>query len=162
MGVRGVIGLTAAHITDSVHCGGVVRQAGRSATARMVQKGGERAVASIEAVRQAVRAAVDSAHVDRNAPEGERVRFDREALSRVTALYKAPDTQDQVIQAWRAVLRAVLDDQDIDKGLASVVLQDRLKGVRDVSYDLVDGVWKRRPENEVRAEDDPWLAERNW
>ena len=119
-------------------------------------------MASLEAVRQAVQSAVDTAQVDKDAPEGERVRFDREALGRVTTFYKAPGTQDQVIQSWRAVLRDVLDQMDIDRGLAAVVLQDRLKGARDVGYDLVEGVWNSVAANEVRDEDDPWLAERNW
>ena len=119
-------------------------------------------MATLEAVQRAVQSAVDTAEVDRDAPEGERVRFDREALRRVSDLYKAPSTQDQVIRSWRAVLRVLIDKGDLEKALATVVLQDRLRGMRDVSYELIDGVWKRRAENEIRDEDDPWLAERNW
>jgi hypothetical protein len=56
----------------------------------------------------------------------------------------------------------VIDKGDLEKALATVVLQDRLRGMRDVTYELIDGVWKRRAEDRIRDEDDPWLAERNW
>lgn len=124
--------------------------------------GGERTLATLEAVQRAVQSAVDTAEVDRDAPDGERVRFDREALRRVSEFYKAPSTQDQVIRSWRAVLRVLIDKEDLERALATVVLQDRLRGIRDVSYESIDGVWKRRAEDEIRDEDDPWLAERNW
>jgi hypothetical protein len=48
--------------------------------------GGERTLATLEAVQRAVQGAVDTAEVDRDAPDGERVRFDREALRRVSDL----------------------------------------------------------------------------
>ncbi len=57
------------------------------------------------AVEEALRSAASGAHVDRDAPAGEQVSFERGALDRVVRLFRETGGEDRVISAWNQVLR---------------------------------------------------------
>lgn len=131
--------------------------------AHPVKLEGDAGVVSDRTAELAVNRAADTATVDRNAAEDERVAFDREALERVSRMYNDPITQDTLIRAWhRASRAAIVDRRDMDLALALVVLRDRLRRVRGVNYELTAEGMSVLPPGDVPIEEDPWLAERNY
>ena len=100
-------------------------------------------MASQQTYHKAMAAAMESASVDRAAPEDERVCFDPKRLERVVELFKEPGGTRMMKCAYRDLLHdAVLERSDMDQALALLVLRDRLTGSRDRRYVETDGGWR--------------------
>ena len=126
------------------------------------------------AVEEALRSAASGAHVDRDAPAGEQVSFERDALDRVVRLFRESGGEDRVISAWNQVLREFITAgaeagkgspaaaRYLDAALALFALKDRLRGGGPRQYRMgPGGELEMVGQEEVDPLDDPWLAERN-
>jgi hypothetical protein len=99
-------------------------------------------MATSKVVRQAIEEAVDSAKVDRSAPEGEWVAFDPATLDRIKSLMKESGGEERVRDAWRLVIREAINGLEGDRSLAALVLSDRLRGAPARAYvQAADGSW---------------------
>lgn len=131
-------------------------------------------VTSRAGVEDALRSAASGAHVDRDAPAGEQVSFERDSLDRVVRLYRETGGEDLVISAWNRVLREFITAgaeagkgspaaaHHLDRALALFALKDRLRGGGARQYRMgPGGELEMVGREDVDPIDDPWLAERN-
>ena len=126
------------------------------------------------AVEDALRSAARGAHVDRDAPAGEQVSFERDSLDRVVRLYRETGGEDRVISAWNRVLgEFITAGAEAGRGspaaaphlagaLALFALKDRLRGGGPRQYRVgLGGELEMVGQEDGDPLDDPWLAERN-
>lgn len=131
-------------------------------------------MASQTAVEDALRTAASRANVDRDAPVGEQVSFERDSLDRVVRLFREAGGEDRVISSWNVVLGEFITAcAEAEKGspaaarhlevaLALLALKDRLRGGGPRQYRMgPGGELQMVGREDVDPLDDPWLAERN-
>lgn len=131
-------------------------------------------MASQAGFEAALRTAANKAVVDRQAPAGEQVSFERESLERVVQLFRETGGEDRVISSWNVVLREFITAgaeagkgseaavRHLNGALALFALKDRLRGGAPRQYRMgTDGELQMVGREDVDPLDDPWLAERN-
>jgi len=131
-------------------------------------------VANQAPVETALRAAASKAVVDRQAPAGEQVSFERDSLDRVVRLFREAGGEDRVISSWNVVLREFITAgaeagkgtaaalRHLDGALALFALKERLRGGAPRQYRMgAGGELEILGRDDLDPLDDPWLAERN-